>query len=780
MKKTVLLVLFFFSMAYHSTAQIGAPDPNESWKKRLSIAEEQENLGNFSDATAYYMSVFTEKSKRTDLAYKVGEIGLKARRYQDVVTAMKALSGDAKKFPKASLYYALALKGMGEYELAAAEFDAFSDKYRGEDYNVMSDLAGKEMEGCRIGKEMTPSKNIKVSYLTKMVNSPQKEFAPIPFGDDILYYSSNFKTATKIYRTERADRSWKEPLEPAIFGAMQKEHFCGGSFTPNKKRFYFSQCDIVGGEYQCEIYVMQRGATDWSKPLKLPDYINKSGYTTSDPIVYVEKGQEILYFSSDREGGMGGKDIWFATKDYDSEDLNFEIPINLGENVNTARDEISPYYDGISKTLYFSSDGHVSVGGFDVFKSGGSTTTWTAAQNMGMPINSCADDTYFVLKDDLKSGFFSSNRLFGNEKKVTDNDDLFSFDIKEQEITIEGKIHEEGNPTQLINNVMVSLLEVTNSGEFGLGSNITPDGYYQFVVSPDHRYKITIELTGYDKAAFEINMADYAGKTTITKDLALKSTFQEEPIRENPPGPGVISFNEDTPPGPTEPAIPGGDVKIPGITTKPPGQKPGNVAGQENYNNVPDRPRQRVDAVVVEEKPPVTNDVNEPEVNYPPTKIEVEPKPIVKNNRIDENGNPIILGTRLRSELDTNDETVVVNDIEYLIAENGYYKITEPTKDDAFPGIEVGAASHYRIQLAAVSSYKSSKFENAESEGQLVTESATSRDGKDVTRVMVMEFHNFEEAKAALRRLREKGYERAFIIRYQNDNRVGRMIRDID
>ena len=122
MKKAVLLVLLLSSTIYHITAQVGAPNPNNSWRNRLETAKEQENLGNFSLATAYYLSVFETKNKKTDLAYKVGELGLKARKYQDVITAMKAIEGN-KKYPKAEYFLALALKGLGNYSDAAKIFD---------------------------------------------------------------------------------------------------------------------------------------------------------------------------------------------------------------------------------------------------------------------------------------------------------------------------------------------------------------------------------------------------------------------------------------------------------------------------------------------------------------------------------------------------------------------------------------------------------------------------------------------------------------------------------
>ena len=106
-----------------------------------------------------------------------------------------------------------------------------------------------------------------------------------------------------------------------------------------------------------------------------------------------------------------------------------------------------------------------------------------------------------------------------------------------------------------------------------------------------------------------------------------------------------------------------------------------------------------------------------------------------------------------------------------------------PEVDNDFPGIEGGLGQHFRIQLAAVSTYKPYKFTaalDALDGSEIIRETAVSRDGKEVERVMLTSFRNFEEAKRALRKLRARGYDRAFIIRYENDRRKGRMIRDID
>ena len=345
--------------------------------------------------------------------------------------------------------------------------------------------------------------SLTVTRLPNVVNTNQDEIHPIPFGEDILYYSSNFREANKIYRTEKMSSEWKEPLQPVVFENTEKKHFQGGSFTPNKARFYFSQCDMVNGEYLCKIYVMQRSGQSWSKPKKLPEYINKEGYTTSDACVHVVDGEEILYFSSDRKGGRGGRDIWFAIKKSDTKDLEFEEPVNLGKIVNTQGDEISPFYDRSENTLYFSSNGQKkNLGNLDIYTIIGEKTVWEKPILLKSPVNSKYDDAYFRLADQTLSGFFSSNR--SNTKRVANQKDYDIYHLKnyriiknlplqkKRQVKVEGKILNKENISKKITDIRVELC--LGQGMEQLQQYMFADsGNYSFIVDADKTYFIKLK-----------------------------------------------------------------------------------------------------------------------------------------------------------------------------------------------------------------------------------------------------------------------------------------------
>ena len=159
-----------------------------------------------------------------------------------------------------------------------------------------------------------------------------------------------------LFRSQRKSGEWKKAVVAEGLPNFPNKHFANGSFAPDAKRFYFTLCDNGDGlNSKCEIYVLKREKSKWSAPIRLRDYINiESANTTTQPWVVHQNGQEILYFSSDREGGYGEMDIWYTTRAISSDDMDFTYPINAGATINTIGDEITPFYDLKNNTLYLS------------------------------------------------------------------------------------------------------------------------------------------------------------------------------------------------------------------------------------------------------------------------------------------------------------------------------------------------------------------------------------------------------------------------------------------
>jgi outer membrane protein OmpA-like peptidoglycan-associated protein len=167
------------------------------------------------------------------------------------------------------------------------------------------------------------------------------------------------------------------------------------SYTADGNRIYFTQWKKEKGRIVSNIYyIINRRDSGWTRPALLPN-VNIDGYSSKQP--FCSSDGIYLYFASDRPGGSGGFDIWYAQI---YEDGHADNPVNAGPGVNTAGDEQAPFYHTSSGTMVFATNGRPGMGGYDLFSVKGSDKAWGVPRNMGYPINSSRDDIYFFAPED--------------------------------------------------------------------------------------------------------------------------------------------------------------------------------------------------------------------------------------------------------------------------------------------------------------------------------------------------------------------------------------------
>ncbi|HFC00800.1 MAG TPA: hypothetical protein ENJ53_08360, partial [Phaeodactylibacter sp.] len=276
-------------------------------------------------------------------------------------------------------------------------------------------------------------------------------------------------------------------------------------------------------------YVTQRNTDGWSAPQKLKNLINRTGSTTTHPFVVHENDREILYFASDRTGGKGGLDIWMTSRSLDSEKMNFGKPQNLGDAINSMADEITPYFDVEENVLYFSSNGRVNIGGYDIMKSTKKgKNTWSKPTNLGLPFNSNADDYYFR-KYASKGGYLVSNRKFELEKTTYADDDIYSFSMPVTKMMASGKIMDKAT-NKAVANIKATIYEVGKDGVVKLLENKSfPTGEYSFGLLPNKNYRIEVSKEGY--LVEGVDISTMAGKTTpFANDITIEQAMDVNEI----------------------------------------------------------------------------------------------------------------------------------------------------------------------------------------------------------------------------------------------------------
>lgn len=426
MNRTGLLVCFFSALTTLAKSQ--------PLSVLLKNAEREAAAGHPLAAAELWERAGRLKNADPTLLYQAAEAYALVRDYVRAGDCYRVAASDAR-FPLAPLRYARSLKQQGRYEEATVAFEAFGQNYRSDYRAIMVSVTENELAGCALAQQLAkePDTITVLHAMPEALRSSENEFAPIPFTDQLFYFSRAAGNQAKLMRAMRKDGVWPPPEEANSLPPEVSANFRTGCFNWDASRFYFTQCKEgcpaeQGGSVKqsdCAIFCIRRTEEGWTSPVRLRPYINLEGSTVMFPHVSQGEGMEYLFFSSNRPGGFGGLDLYVCERPLDSDELDFSFPQNLGNQVNTGADEVTPFYQADLKTLWFSSLGHPSLGGLDVFKTVREGATWTKPQNAGIPINSPADDCFFVLKKSGEGAFLSSNRLIANIKATTTDDDLF-------------------------------------------------------------------------------------------------------------------------------------------------------------------------------------------------------------------------------------------------------------------------------------------------------------------------------------------------------------------
>ncbi len=524
-----ILLIFISSLLLHSQS-IG-------WKAYYNQAEELFEQGKYYQAGENYHSAWEAKKSRAYILKKAGNAYYQANAFMEASEAFKILKADHKKFPLAGLKYARSLKQTGNYDAAIQEFMNFINKYEDDEKEFLSIIVQNEIKGCELGKRLKAEQHTQTTslkLLNPQVNTSYNESAPLPISDELLFFTSDIEETNKFFRSLYERGKWANVTISDDFPEIHRKTIGSGTLTTDGKTFYFTRCQIIDGpnglkQETCSIFASRNEGGAWTTPIKLNRKINADGATASHPGVIHMDGFEVLFFSSNRSGGQGGMDIWFAMRDLDSDDLNFDYPINLGSPVNTVGDEITPFYDANEKTLYFSSNGHINIGGYDIFKSIGTPEKWALPTNMGVPFNSPNNDIFFTKEPERNNGFFASNRLFDFKRSNTYDLDLFAFQIPEANYSLSGKIYDT-DAVSLLKDVWITIYEIVDEDKplKVLHSTIFHNGEYLFSLVPGKHYIMDIKKEGYTPASFDF-IPEFSRKSVAKEKIFYLKRYEAEP-----------------------------------------------------------------------------------------------------------------------------------------------------------------------------------------------------------------------------------------------------------
>lgn len=493
-------------------------------------------------SAAYYLEGAVKKNKKDAVAkYLLAQAYMELRDYEKSQHMyLNAYNLDNKKVPEALYYHAQMQKCNGLYDSAGYNFKTFKKVYKGKN-KALKKQAGKEMLYCDSVKKIVAIKNkIIIQHLDSSINKINVEASPLPVDDNTLLFSS-FRTnkrefieennasdtkVRKLYKASRKNNQWKFVGDFEGPFNVDDMHTTNACLSADKKRMYFARCkENYKGEMVCAIFVSEKNGEQWSEPVKLPKEINNPKYTSTMPALASDpaKGNEIIFFVSNRKG-KGKLDIWYTI--YNVKKGTYKAPRNAGVKINSAQNEISPYFDNDTRTLYFSSDGMGGLGGYDIYRSKGNGTKWELPENIGTPYNSGADDMYFTISPNRKEGFFVSNRKGAYAlKNSTCCDDIYTYKKTDYiKITLDGRVHEMTDPFEFIQGATIEIYIIDKtSGDKYLIKTILTDknGKYTTELEAGNDYYLLTKKENYLGSSSELSTKNITNSRVLHEDLQL-------------------------------------------------------------------------------------------------------------------------------------------------------------------------------------------------------------------------------------------------------------------
>lgn len=388
------------------------------------------------------------------------------------------------------------------------------------------ELADEAIKTCHNAMTfMSVPRNFKVNHFNSIINTTFTEYNPVVSADETTmaytaYRPNTGKTRTgdkfieEIYISFNSNGSWSEPKVIPI--AHNYNVGTAGISADGQKMLIFMGGSMDPGS----LYQITKAGDVWSKPSLVTPMLNSPKFL--ETTASITPDGKTIYFASDRNGGHGGLDIYKTTLQANGA---WSTPQNLGPEVNSRANEDAPFIHPDQKTLFFTSDGHNSMGGRDIFVTRLVGDKWTNPENMGYPVNTTANDNYFTLIADGTRAYFSSDRKGG-----MGGQDIYSLDMPAESgniplTMIKGKIlnSETGKP------MPTKIYLVDNETDKKLDFVYDPDpvtGNYLIILPPAKNYDMIIESEGFLPYTLNINIPNQSYFYELYQLINLKTIRQ--------------------------------------------------------------------------------------------------------------------------------------------------------------------------------------------------------------------------------------------------------------
>lgn len=531
MRKAQLLVCMLFALV--------ASLPAFAQNTQIESADAEFRNGGYFLAAELYKQAYDKVKKKDDrstLGRVLFQIGECYRMMTDHAAAVewyeKAVTARYHN-ENADVYFNLAnsLQELGKFDEAVANYNKY--KEAGGD----KALAQGRIEDCEraaLNLEQPPTRYLVENEV--QLNSPSFDFSPTwseKKEDEIVFSSSRSgsagssadpKTGDSFMDlfTAKADKKGKWSTPVPLNNTVNSESNEGAScFDDKKSVMYFTRCIYDNKDrFGCDIYTAKKTGQNYQAPEILTIIDRNIDDTSHVGHPFLTEDEQYLFFASNMHGGYGGRDIWYIQ--YDKKAKTWSAPKNLGPNVNTTADEMFPYLhdDG---SLYFSSNGHGSLGGLDIYKAPkAGEMQFGKPQNLLYPINSSSDDFGILFRKGKDEGLFTSNRPGGKGK-----DDIYSFKMPPLEFCLKATVYDQDT------GVPIPDAKVVVSGSDGSSYELMSDGnggisLCDGQIIAETNYTVDVSKTGYIGTGDQFSTVGLTESTTFAREYFLQEIILEK------------------------------------------------------------------------------------------------------------------------------------------------------------------------------------------------------------------------------------------------------------
>jgi peptidoglycan-associated lipoprotein len=532
MRSISIIFLFILTGIVNAWAQ---PIRTSTPEAMLKEAEKSMALNDYYNALELYEKAYDALKKDkgaksdNDIAYKIANLHYmlrdynKAERWYSRVIEKTYRNGTNPYLPDARYTLGRILKMNGKYIEAIEELRLFISLSENPE---LTQKAKVELAGAEMALPMQDISGLTIENADKGINTKYSEYSPVLVGNQ-MYFTAirsdevivlDEKTEghySQVYTATKTDDKWSEAAVLDNKNIHRDGYHIGNlSMSKTGETMFFTRAKLDGNLLGESKIFQSRMSDDGWGPASEVEGVNGS-YLAKQAAPGELFGEQVLFFVSNMDGGYGGFDVYYSPKRADT----YGPPVNLGNTINSSGDEETPFHrDGV---LYFSSNGHPTIGGSDVFKSTWDGGKWSTPENMGKPYNSPVDDLYFSLDDTGYKGFVVSNREGGRSvKSKTCCDDIWTIDIAEVILDLQAKTFaDKKKPLEGVTLELVSMQD-GSMGETQKKTNPSANNF-AFTLAEEMAYMVIASKSGYKPDTIKFNTVGLKVSTTIQKELNL-------------------------------------------------------------------------------------------------------------------------------------------------------------------------------------------------------------------------------------------------------------------